>query len=131
MTIQMAWTDDGQSIILLEFIEEWGLDEFDSAINRLAHMVKSVNQSVSIIADFRNSGPLPVDILFHSRRALSIAPDNWRETVIVTHNAFIVDIFSIVTKVYKGARNKLFFVGSIEDAEAFIMSRRARGKEAI
>jgi hypothetical protein len=127
MSITVDWDNAEQTIIRQIYQRHWQWDEFFEAADQTRAMVKTVSHQVDIIADFLNSGPLPLGpAMMNARRALSDLPSNWNSLVIVTANGFIrMTVLMFNSYFANTIGSKVYVVSSFSEAYHLISSFRS------
>ncbi len=87
-------------------------------------MVNSVEYTVHIVSDLRESESLPLGgAITHARNSLAYMPSNWGILVIITHNAFIRAMVTTFTALFKTTLGKKTFAASTLE-EAYAIAER-------
>lgn len=100
MDIQVKWFDEAQTMVLMQFPEEWSWADFREATRQLREIYGGVSYPVYAIADFTHSVKSPALSIPELREiAISSAnsSSNLKLTFIVGSGArikFLLDIFS-------------------------------------
>jgi hypothetical protein len=90
MPITVKWDNEAKTIIRQTYERNWRWQDFFETAAQTRELVNTVSHQVDIIADFLESGPLPLGpAITNARQVLSNLPANWGCLVIVTTNGFI------------------------------------------
>ena len=114
-----------QSDRFSDYEGQWDWDEFYDVARKVAELMGTVDHTVDIIADFRNSPNLPIgSSLTHARNVMKLFPDNWGIMVIVSDSHFINTLVNAFRRIFRGGTGKkTFAVETIEEAYEIIGSR--------
>ncbi|MBC7814773.1 MAG: STAS/SEC14 domain-containing protein [Burkholderiales bacterium] len=121
-TIEVDWDNDEHTIIREMFIGRWTWNEFYEVARDVPPMMTATPHTVHILADFRQSGPLPIGpAIIHARNTVQHLPDNWGIMVIVTPSMFIRTMVDVFRRMFPGrVAEKTFAVRELEEAYALM-----------
>ena len=83
MPVTTNWDDEAQTTVRMVFAGKWSWDEYHSATTRMSSMVKSATQTVDMIIDFNQSGPLLGNALSNFGSSLKLRNDNVGMVVVI------------------------------------------------
>jgi|FLYN01.1.fsa_nt_gi hypothetical protein len=135
MGVRVVWLDSEQTILSYVFEGNWTWDEMRLAIEQANACMDMVVHRVDFIADTRNSGFMPTDVIANVRQlALSVPPhpNYGGTTVFVGSNALVRTLMNMVVHIYRQLNqdHTFVFVGTLEEAYAIISEHRARRHSA-
>jgi hypothetical protein len=122
--ITVKWDNDINTVIRQTYKRGWQWEEFFAVADQTSRLVQSVSHRVDILADFLNSGPLPVGpAIMNVRLALRSLPENWGSLVIVTNNGFIRMMLTMFNSYLASSLgNKTYVVSTFVEAYDLIAS---------
>jgi hypothetical protein len=135
MTVDMAWDDASETIMLCNSQGNWTWEEYHETLSEIVNLFKQVNHRVDLIimrgeqATMPSGSPMP-----HFQRALRIMPSNVGLVVLVNTNAngFARALVSMFSKLFVTKNHAtLFIVSSPEEARAKIALHRAENAMAV
>jgi hypothetical protein len=115
MPITVKWDNAEKTIIYYTFDGAWTWDEFNAVYQEVYAMLDTVQHKVHAIVDLRNSRLLPRDTLTQMRRLTYEQHENGGLTVFITTNAFAKTLYSILSNLYRRAR-EIFRLASTPQA---------------
>lgn len=119
MPIIVEWDNPEKTVIRQKYVGKWTWDEFfDACTKQSAGLMKTVPHTVHILADYSESGPLPLGgAVSQARTVTQYYPDNWGLLIIVSGNMFIKTLVNIFAKTYsRGAGAHTAAAATFEDA---------------
>ena len=132
MTIHTSWFDGEQSLICLQFGDDWNWDELYNAIDTVDKMLVSVPQQVDLIIDIREGLRIPGDFKrFASDLLANPEPrSNEGEKVVVGANRVMRVLYNGVRRMYahKLGERGLLFANTLEEAQELVAESRANGR---
>ncbi len=128
MNIEVSWDNDEKTIIRFAYGNNWTWEDYRAASETSRQMMRSVDQTVDLIADYSNGSPPPLDALMKYRRAMATLPENSGLVVIVGGSYFINTLVSIFSGVYRSLGEALVIANSVEEARSIIAERREKTK---
>ena len=122
MAIVVNWANEAHDTILVRYERLWTWSDFAAAKRQIDGLLNSVNHSVDIISDSRQSGGLPrgnaVNVMVTSFQS---APSNIRIVVVVGANPFFKSLLQILQTVSMNhAAHNIHFSKTLEDAQSLI-----------
>jgi hypothetical protein len=124
MSITVKWDNEAKTIIRQTYERNWQWEEFYAIADQTRALVKTVSHQVDIIADFLESGPLPLGpAITNARRVLSNLPSNWNSLIVVTNNGFIRVMVMMFNSYFANTLgSKVYIVSNFSDAYNLIAS---------
>lgn len=93
MPVNVYWQDDTHTIVRQDYIGKWMWQDFIAASEAeggAIDMMKSVPHLVNVIADYTQSGPLPMgSAIAQARTVINHYPANWGTLVVVSPQLFV------------------------------------------
>ena len=124
MPITPRWYNDDKRVILIDVVGKWTWEDYQELGNQIRPMLLSVDHTVDLIADMRQSGPIPRGLAsVHIRRGQAVRPDNYGITINVGADSFAKALTSAIHKAYGGESNQIW-VETLDDALDYIQSYR-------
>lgn len=117
MSIIVTWDNEARTTLRYDFAEDWQWKEFQTAFREGRAMLDSVGQIVDIIANFQDSGCVPVETLVRLAYVAGMRPDNLGNYVVVGTQAFATTTLTVFSGFY-GATYQ--FAHSLERARALL-----------
>jgi hypothetical protein len=130
MPITVRWDNDAKTIIYYIFDSAWTWDEFNTIYKDVYAMLDTVEHKVHAIVDLRTSRLLPRDTLTEMRRLTYEQHKNGGITIFITANALARTFYSILSNVYRRAREIFRLVNTPEEAYAVIAEYESQHKQA-
>lgn len=126
MPVTYSWHDDNQTILHVRFVNEWVWDDMyhirDSVLENYTG-----NDTVYIIADFRNTNHIPGNAMAHGGKALEKMHPNQGLQIFIGAPTALQKMFelakTLMPKVIAGAN--FTFAGNFDDALRIIESEKA------
>ena len=126
MSISVAWDNPEKTIIRQTLRGYWEWSEFDEAVAQLKDMVNSVDHTVHIFGDVRESAQqVKGQALEHFRIAMDRLPPNMGLLVIVGQGYFLTKMFVSVARIYPGLAHRTIYVSSDEEAYAALEKHKS------
>jgi len=129
MPITVRWDNNAKTIIYYHFDSAWTWDEFNAVYKDVYAMLDTVQHKVHAIVDLRTSRLLPRDTLTEMRRLTYEQHENGGITIFITDNALARTFYSILSNVYRRAREIFRLVNSPEEAYAVIAEYESQHKQ--
>jgi hypothetical protein len=135
MGVSTQWLDDDQTVLGYIFEGNWTWDEMRAAIEQANAFMDTVTHQVDFIADTRNGGLIPSDVIANIRQfALSTPPHpNYGGiTVFVGSNALVRTLINMVVNIYHqlNQQHTFVFTATFDEAYSIISEHRARRRSA-
>jgi hypothetical protein len=130
MPITVRWDNDTKTIIYYIFDGAWTWDEFNTVYKDVYAMLDTVEHKVHAIVDLRTSRLLPRDTLTEMRRLTYEQHENGGITIFITTNALARTFYSILSNVYRRAREIFRLVNTPEEAYTVIAEYESQHKQA-
>jgi hypothetical protein len=128
MPITVRWDNDAKTVIYYTFDSAWTWDEFNTVYKDVYAMLDTIEHKVHAIVDLRTSRLLPRDTLTEMRRLTYEQHENGGITVFITENALARTFYSILSNVYRRAREIFRLVTTPEEAYAVIADYESQHK---
>jgi hypothetical protein len=116
MPITVKWDNDEKTIIYYTFDGAWTWDEFNAVYQDVYAMLDTVQHQVHAIVDLRSSRLLPRDTLTQMRRLTYEQHENGGITVFITSNPLARTFYSILSNLYRRAREIFRLATTPQDA---------------
>ena len=118
MAILVGWESEAQKTILVTYERLWTWEDFAASKVQIDTLLNSVDHTVNIISDSRQSSGLPRgNALSVMSRSFQSAPDNIGLVVVLGANPFFKSLLQILQTVsLNRAAKNIRFVKSEEDA---------------
>jgi hypothetical protein len=127
MGLQHHWFDPGQHIILVKITPPWTWTEYLATIQQVAEEIKHTNQSTAAIVDVSDIGGVPDgSILANIRAAGRLTPEQLDISVLVGAPLIITTFLNVLTRIDAGAKRRIHFAATIDEAVAMIHAHRAK-----
>jgi hypothetical protein len=121
MPISVTWGDSEKTLLLQVLQGHWEWPDFDAVMSKSNEMITSVDHTVDILGDIRESLPQVRGLGGgHMRRALDLMPDNLGVLIVVGRGHFMKILFALVVTMHEKARGRTFFVDSMEEGVALL-----------
>jgi hypothetical protein len=120
MSITVSWDNEEKTIARYTFSGKWTWLEFQTAVNQIHTMVRSVPNKVDYLAELQHSEVPVGNALFHIRRAIKAAPKNSGLLVVSGGSSFVSAIFSVIARFTAYVR----VAPSLDEARAIIAERQ-------
>ena len=106
MPINIYWDNDDKTIIRVDIIQPWELDEFYRLHEVTTGMLNTVDHKVAFIADVRELGGLPRGIsLRQTSKVLSAAHPNDLGMILIGMNRGIQMFMNVILRVFPVVTN--------------------------
>jgi hypothetical protein len=131
MGITLTWDADEPNglsdVVHYHFTDKWTWGDFLVMFNTELEMAASIApRPYAVIGNLLRSQPLPPGIgITYVYGIFKRYPANHEITVIVTPNAFVRALLAVGIRVHPDARDTFFQVGTLEEARALILRKRA------
>lgn len=103
----ITWDDDEKTILRVDVTGHWSIAEFHTMVGDLMIYMRSVSTPVYVIADALQSAIPPLGILWETRYFYQRAPHNYCGGVVVTANAYLLNIVNTAVAVYESRTGRL------------------------
>lgn len=130
MGITVEWDNLEKTIILCTYRDTWTWEEFFWAAQKASALQDTVQHTVDMVLDMRDSASTPSGVTGKFREIARIHHPNTGIRVLVTHTDVIKVLFQVFASVYRPAARKYQVVDSLEKAYALIadlQQQRATG----
>jgi hypothetical protein len=128
MSIIVDWYNDNHTEIVHTYIGDWTWDELFAALDQIMQLMDSVNHTVNVIINMRQSQRMPTMFAPSSLRKIAYAaPTHHRNSglfVILGANAFIKGMFSIFSKLYPHVAERYQFIEDEEQLESLLLDKQ-------
>ncbi|HEX2621144.1 MAG TPA: hypothetical protein VHL11_13375 [Phototrophicaceae bacterium] len=132
MGITLSWADDTKKVIIQKYEGSWTWEEFYNNSLVSTSMMESVSHTVHILADFRESGPLPFGgALTHARNSMSNLAANWGLLIIVSDSKLITMLVSVFKKMFGTSLGGKTFTASDFDEAYKIIREHEQGRASL
>lgn len=123
MPISFSWVDPQETILLCEFVGKWRWNEFQHAVLDGYALIRKRPHSVSVIVDTLHSHGLPPGSPFpYLGRAITLAPHNTSNVVVISRKRFTRMALTLTAKIY-GIETQFKVVSSPDEAQAALDKR--------
>ncbi len=135
MGVSTRWLDDEQTILGYIFEGNWTWAEMSAAIEQANAYMDTVKHQVDFIADTKNGGLIPSDVIANTRQLALSAPPHPNYggvTVFVGPNALVRTLMSMVVNIYHQLNqyHSFVFTATLDEAYSIISEHRARRRSA-
>jgi hypothetical protein len=127
MGIQVDWFDPEHTIIRYTYRGDWGLKEFETAIDTGYALMRSVSHTVDSIIDMRDSSRPNENIFFQANKTVDRMPSNQGVIAIVGADLLTRSLHDAYVRVQGQllkSRLDFRFCATIDEAYAQILSAR-------
>jgi len=129
MSVSIDWLDNTRSVIYCQYSGAHDWNELYQAASLAGAMINGARHTVHVLIDAQQSAGLPRSSPFpHFKRAIHNLPSNTGVVIIISQKLFVKMALALVTKFYDTG-DKLFLVGTAQEAEAILNERR--GKQVL
>jgi hypothetical protein len=130
MAIRAVWDDNAQTIIRVTFEDDWKWDEFTDIRLNWSSILKSAGGRLSFIVDARRTSTPPLAFIHPCIDWLNLllCPET-DILVIVGATSTMVPTVKLMTLTYENMRDRLWLMGSVEEARARISAYRQQPVE--
>ena len=123
--IAVAWDNPEQTVVRLDFDQEWTWFAYDCAVDDANALIESTVARVDVVFNLLGGPRMPVDYVFsHLRRTWRLRPDNTGCLVFVGGDAIARALLSVFFRTIIGAVPEPVFVSSLEEAGAWVAQRQ-------
>ena len=123
MGISVGWDDETQSVVRMSFTGAWSLADFRLATLQTAALVRTVEHRAYVIADMRESGDIPLGILWQLRDLAGGRPKNWGGGIALTRSVIARNVVDILGHIYMGQQHQRLFVVAVQKEADVIIAR--------
>jgi len=120
MGVFVTWDNEARTTLRYDFVGDWGWDEFLAAYRQAEAMFESVGHLVDVIADFQQSGCVPVETLARLAYIFRDRPENLGSSVIVADRTFTTTSFAIFGQYYSDVARTYQLVHSLDKARGLL-----------
>jgi hypothetical protein len=121
MTVHVEWENAAQTAIRQTFDPQWRWQDYDSSVDKIYAMLKSVDHTVHIISDIRGTLPQTRGLAWgHFQRALSDIPRNTGMLLVAGHGHFTASIFALYVQADPNLSRRTRFVSTIAEAHRLL-----------
>lgn len=124
MPANVIWDDEARTVVRYVMQGQWEWAEFRPIVDEARAMITSQTHPVGIIADLRESGPLPGEAIPTLKYMAEITPDNACAFVVVGGSRFVRAIGGIFRRIYPRLGLTPQFADTLEEARALIAEAR-------
>jgi hypothetical protein len=129
MPVAINWLDNTKSVIYCQYTGAHDWNDLYEPASLAGAMINGARHTVHILIDAQQSAGLPRSSPFpHFKRAIHNLPSNTGVVIIISQKLFVKMALALVTKFYDTG-DKLFLVGTTQEAEAILNERR--GKQVL
>lgn len=130
MSVTIAWLNEDKNALYLKFTKPWDWTEFYAAYEQGRPMTDSVDHTVHIVLDFRDSGEsLPPNFLTHFKYAATNAHPRRGAIIVVSKRMMLVKSFVNMIRKVVPMKNAIYFANSLEEVQTII--KKQGGIETI
>lgn len=124
MPIQIIWDNEEKTVLRASYIGRWTWEELYVEIDQSNALLDSVEHNVDIIHDWSQSARIPPDAMVHARNLIPKIHPRVRVNIHVGVDSSFTMLWKIFARVYSAiaGRKKFYFVNTIEEARALLMS---------
>ena len=126
MPIHITWENEERTIIRHAYEGKWTIQEYYELIRKNYEHIDSVNHTVDIINDLRNTSQLPGDMIPAIRYAIQNRHPNEGINVMVGASALIQMLVEAVNKTTRMTVTQANYVENLEDAYPIIEAEQAK-----
>jgi hypothetical protein len=129
MPITVEWENEEKTIVHVRYKGRWTWAEFmEHAGREAAEMMKTVPHRVDVLADYFESGPLPLGgAMTQARGAIKQWPENWGILVVVSDNSIINSLVNVFHTTFAfGLGGRTYAATSYEDAFKLMAEQREK-----
>jgi hypothetical protein len=119
--VEVSWYKGSDRVILFEFPDVWGWNDFWDAKGRSDAMTDTVTHNVAILLKVPANVRMPDNALSQGRALLQKRHPRATLFVMVTPNAFARKLMNILSQLYISRRNMLQTAQSLEDTERILV----------
>lgn len=100
MGITVAWQDEQETIIRMNYRGFWTNEDFHDAGVRAIMMARSRTDPIYVVSDYTESETAPLGVLWQARDLSQMRPSNWAGGVTVTQDMFLKSLLEIFVHIY-------------------------------
>jgi hypothetical protein len=116
MAITTGWYDHEQSVFLYRFEGRWSWQELYDVYYPALEQIKAKNHRVDTIADLRQSGPLPGNMLLNLKHLTDSQPPNVALAPVISTSQFVSALYEVAVKFYSKIGDYFCVVPTLEAA---------------
>ncbi len=120
MSVSVMWDNDIHTALRYDFVGDWNWQEFITVYQQADRMFKSVGHLVDVIADFQQSGCVPVETLVRLAYIFYGRPENLGNSILVGDQTFTTTSFAVFGQFYGEAARTFQLVHSLDRARALL-----------
>jgi len=126
MPLNVYWDNDQKTIIRCDSSGRWTWEEYHTALEQIAGMMRTVSHRVHMINVEGPNAAMPSGSpKTHFGRAVKVLPDNAGANIMIVKSAWGRAIASLMSKLPGNTMDKIEMFGSVEEAYAFIARQDA------
>lgn len=115
MSIKVSWHNDEHTILYIQYINRWTLEEFYEMVQISTRMTEASRPFV-VIGDFSQSSMMPNGLLSTGRRIEQSTPSHRLMLLLVQPNMLMQMLVKTVSKIYPKMVDNAIIVGSLDEA---------------
>lgn len=115
MSIKVSWHNDEHTILYIQYINRWTLEEFYEMVQISTRMTEASRPFV-VIGDFSQSSMIPNGLLSTGRRIEQSTPSHRLMLLLVQPNMLMQMLVKTVSKIYPKMVDNAIIVGSLDEA---------------
>ena len=118
MGVEVTWANENKTAFLTTLDGKWTWDEIHAVMTTIQTMAQTVDHTVHLIADIRQSGPIPAGVpITQARNVLQLRPPNAGLVIVVTKTTFFQTLVEAFNKMFSGGtRSRLHIVADLDEA---------------
>ena len=120
--IIIDWGDADETMIIMKFIGQWTTRQYRAAMVRRNLMILSKSHPVATIADLRQSGSIPRDILKTAITVAQFNTPNSGQVSVITNHPIWSQLSKLVMRFSGTDSSVIRFVHTVEDAYFYTLS---------
>lgn len=128
MGIAIYWHDDTKTIMRLDFIGEWTLDEFYESTRQTYFMIGEVPYIVDLVINMSENKVTPAKILSSARHMNELVQPNQRLTIMVSVPPFMKALIKVANHIMPKITEKLRYVNTLDEAFVIIQHQNTKVK---
>lgn len=126
MPIQIQWDDDQHTVLVQIYQGDWTLPEYLDVIGKTYDLIEALDHPVDLIADLRNSGKVPVQLMSAKTYAEHKISSRQRLLVLAGADSFLKTMGIVASRLTPHLTRNLHFVKCVDEARQYIAQYRAR-----
>jgi hypothetical protein len=127
MSIEIAWDNETQTVIRVDFVRKWDWEEYHQMVSTLSHMIDDVGYQVDIIYNLQQSAPLSSGAITHGAATLRLLDGKFGVLLVVSSAGYVKAILSTFRTVYKQWSDCVIGATSVEEARVHITQNAGKG----